>query len=184
MLLREEYGHDATCTACPLPVVGKTGFAAAFDGTKCLMVPNTASLTPSTFTFALWAQATGQQYGTAFGRPYNGATTVENTFELFVDTFDIWSLGINTSYVGRSEAQNQWHHVAVTSNGTGYVSYIDGAEIGFNDTVGAARYSGDDILIGCDLNAGVIAQYFIGIIDDIRIYDGVLQAGQIAALAM
>ena len=186
MLLREEYGHDATCTACPLPVVGHGGggFAASFDGTKCLLVPGSGSIMPPAFTFALWAQTTGSQYGTAFARPLFGAVMVEDTFEFYVDNFGNWNLGTNASYIGAGVAQNQWHHVAVTSDGTGYVAYIDGAQIGYNDVTGPAQYGIDDILIGCDLNASVYNDNFTGIVDDIRIYDGILTADQIATLAM
>jgi hypothetical protein len=77
-----------------------------------------------------------------------------------------------------------WHHVAVTLNGSVGTLYVDGAQVGSNTSmtikpsdlgattqnwIGRSQYAADP--------------YLDGRVDDFRIYNQALSAGEIAALA-
>jgi len=76
---------------------------------------------------------------------------------------------------------NQWHHIAVTFDGQDMRLYLDGAldsvynasGVTFGNTV-------EDLIIGGDFPGG--DEYFDGTLDDVRLYDGALGAGDIATL--
>ena len=77
----------------------------------------------------------------------------------------------------------QWHHVGLVYDLTEFHRrlYVDGALV-IEDTSGVAGVSSDGgLYIGAskDLEAG---SFFSGLIDDVRIYNGVLSPEEIAAL--
>ena len=76
-----------------------------------------------------------------------------------------------------------WHHFALAFDGGATSLYLDGALVVPPVAAGAAVYAQDPLHIGCDLNFGLEASLFVGLIDDVRLYDHVLTASEIAALA-
>ncbi|NIP22292.1 MAG: hypothetical protein GWN67_00375 [Phycisphaerae bacterium] len=121
---------------------------------------------------------------------------LENRACIYSHTWNGWRLGFgigNDNYDGRlgfytwnhrqwikagsSLADDIWHHVAVTLNGTQVTLYTDGIEIGGDTGAPASDLTG----------IGLIGLYnydwhFGGLIDDVRIYDRALSAGEVEDL--
>ena len=176
--------HAATCTSCPTSTTGQIGAnAAAFAGAQCITIPDTPDLHPAAFTFAEWVNSTASQRSTTFSRPLDGATDTTNTIEIYVDVMNLWHVGVDSTYEMTPSAVtlDAWHHVAGTFDGTTLTAYLDGGSLG--TTMSTATYAMDDYLIGCDINIGNQEEFFAGAIDDVRFYDRVLSATEIAALA-
>jgi hypothetical protein len=173
-------GHyDATCNACPTATTGRVGRGAAFSGSECMVI--TAPLQPAAFTFAVWMLPSAAQYSTSFTRTFHSATASTNTMEVYLNAQDHWFAGVNTMYASKLLDHGAWHHVAGVYDGNQVIMYVDGTR-GGAITVGAAQYSDDNYYIGCDVNIGVTKDYFIGTIDDVRLYDHALSALDVAQL--
>ncbi|MDB4954740.1 MAG: LamG domain protein jellyroll fold domain protein [Myxococcales bacterium] len=177
-------GHDATCTECPIQAAGRVGVgAASFDGTQCLHVADAPDLRPSSFTFAVWVLLPMIQSSSPFARPYQGATSSVNTFEVFDDLVSRYGIGVGTTSVKGPLTAGVWHHLAGTYDATSLVTFVDGSA-GTPQPVGqVVSYAADDILIGCDEDTGVLFNKVKGLIDDVRLYDHALTPGEVAALA-
>jgi len=82
-----------------------------------------------------------------------------------------------------SVTDNEWHHVAAMRNAsTGLIQlFFDGALQASKTGPTSSRNAPDGIRIGGSL-PGTAGEYFQGLIDDVRIYDRVLTADQIALL--
>ena len=82
-------------------------------------------------------------------------------------------------------AASGWHHVAYSFNDAGDVAtlYLDGAAVASTSTTASISYTqGANSVIGGHGSGGV-GYDFIGMIDDVRIYNRALTAGEVAALA-
>jgi len=182
-LLRDRArGHTLTCSSCPLQVGGQVGEAAMFDGTNCILVGDAVDLRPAVFTFSAWGASVANEDATIVGRPLNGATTGDNTFQMFVGG-NLWRLGFNGG--GRlmtTATAGAWHHVAGTFDGATLTMYVDGTAI-TGTTVGAAQYANDDLMIGCDRDVGAVIGLWRGLIDEVRLYARPLSAAEVAVLA-
>ena len=73
---------------------------------------------------------------------------------------------------------NTWSHLAGTYDGTTLRLYVDGAEVASKPQSGLIETSSSALTIGGDFLYG---QYFSGLIDEVRIYDGALSAAEIQA---
>jgi hypothetical protein len=164
--------------------VGAT--AASFGGGQCINIADVYSLRPAAFTFAAWASSPVAQYTTIFGRPYLGATTDGNLFELYTDYSPADVLYVVVNHTGPSvlASLDTWYHVAGVFDGSTLTVFIDGVAPGVNHTVGAARWdASDSFSIGCDRDTGIEKFHFNGFIDDVRFYDHPLAPADIAALS-
>jgi hypothetical protein len=179
-------GRDATCTSCPTATAGPgpSSQAAHFDGTNCLYVP-AADLQPSAFTFAAWQLRDDSSTTTIFGRPTNGATGSEDSFEIYTLT------GGPSVYIVASQSTLQlgtpatgWHHIAGVFDGSTLTAYADGIMANEDTGVVPVVYGNDQVMIGCDLDAGSQRGEFTGSIDEVKLFDHALTAGEVAALAV
>lgn len=180
-------GRDGTCTSCPsaTPGIHAGTSAASFDGSRCVYAAGGA-LRPSQFTFAAWERPNDQRKETIFSRPFNGATSSEDTFELYMlagasDVFVI--AGDTTLQMTMPNAVGIWHHVAGTFDGTTLITYLDGVMVTSRAGLLPSPYADDPFMIGCDRDAGVEQSNFDGTIDEVKLYDRVLSAAEIAVLA-
>ena len=73
---------------------------------------------------------------------------------------------------------DQWYHIAATNDGSILKMYVDGRLKGSGASAGMTGVN-YDAYIGCD---PVSPLYYIGLIDDVRIYDRALSAGEIEAI--
>ncbi len=178
--------HDATCTGCPSVTGGATAAtsAASFDGTACMHVP-APELKPPSFTFAVWEKrAGGLPQTTLFGKPLNGATGFENSFEIFTmpSSSVIYLVG-GDSTIQADVAIGTWHHIAGTYDAGTLQMYVDGSQVDSKSGLIPTMYADDDFLIGCDVDSGSEANRFTGLLDEVRLYDRALNPLEIAALA-
>lgn len=77
-----------------------------------------------------------------------------------------------------SNIDNNWHHIAVTYNGTDILLYIDGTLEATTNHPGSISDGPRDVVLGFFNNG-----YWRGIIDEVRIYSKVLTASDIQQLA-
>jgi len=177
--------HDVTCTGCPQLVAGRVGDGAAhFDGASCLVVPDGPDLRPAAFTIAYWFLGESPNQSTdVLARPFDGATGNGDVFEMAYDSSSAVAIGgANNTFLLASVSAG-WHHFAYVFDGNLQSIYIDGSQTSGPQAIGAVAYSNDDDLIGCDFNTGVYVTFFLGSVDDLRLYDRVLTTSELAALA-
>jgi Concanavalin A-like lectin/glucanases superfamily/HYR domain len=75
---------------------------------------------------------------------------------------------------------DQWTYVAVTYDGTVASFYINGTNVGRNLLANSGTGNSDPINIGGDYTGGNLAYGFTGMIDELRIYNRQLGAGEIS----
>ena len=181
------YGNTGTLQGTPQRVAGVYGNALHLNGSYSyydgVEVPYSSNMTVCTgVTVALWMKSDTSTWNTWAGMG------VQNAFVLQTDnggtdlTFNIMSGGVyhGVGFTPFATDITQWHHYAATYDGTTLVLYVDGI------ARGSAVYSGcidavtGVLCIGYDeAGYGSLA----GSIDDARLYDVALSAGDIAALA-
>ncbi|MDX2086559.1 MAG: LamG domain-containing protein [Kofleriaceae bacterium] len=90
-----------------------------------------------------------------------------------VSTPFVWSGGISAG---------TWYHVVGTFESGTKSLYIDGIER-MTGTASVTSYDAEPFRIGCDRGTGEIQNFFVGDIDDVRLYGRALAASEVAALA-
>jgi len=183
-------GHDAICSAavCPTFGLGQIGQAADFDGAQYLVVPHHADFDLSgAYTVALWVRfrtVEVDQPSVLFSKPQDN--DIANTWilgtrmplgEFFFFKTDA-DASRHFSY-GEVATPMRWTHVAgtVAPDGTMRI-YVDGA-IGETLVTGPTAVSTLDVLIGAELEYGLIDLFTDGLIDDVRVYDRELSLSEL-----
>lgn len=168
-------------------------YALDFDGANDnVRIPHNSSLNVSgDFTLEAWVYRTADQYGTVFskwdddndhrGYMLNFGEYAANTVSFLATPNGTWDgnqLNWNTGVVVPT---NEWHHVALTytlSGGDNVKLYLDGV-LSSQTTWNFAIDSDNpiDLLIGAydgpgnGQNAGANSRYFLGIVDEVRIWN-------------
>ena len=178
-------GHDGTLNNGPVWSTGQVDGALNFDGTNdAIRVPHadTLSLTDK-MTFTAWVNASsfGSSYQTILAKDsgagnsnyYFGTWQQELIFGFFSGPFfrEIFTSGLNLQ-------PGTWYELAATfDNATSEVKlYVDGALV-HSDTLGF-----NPAAVTADLSIGrsPIGEYWRGLLDDVRMYNSVLTASEIA----
>jgi hypothetical protein len=178
-------GHTGTCaTACPTVVTGKLGMAYHFDASsqQALTVADSTDFRGD-FTITAWmyADSTGSNMA-IMSKPQGTGTG--NSWQLELrDTNKLSFSGGSTHYLETptNVAAGAWRHVAGTWDGTTKRLYIDGVLV--NSVDSSISYDTHLVYLGADQNNGSTVLYWDGALDDLRIYNRVLSAAEIAALA-
>ena len=181
-------GHASSCgnSGCPTRVPGVHGTGWQFSANEIDVAP-AADLDPSAgYTAAVWMNVTAFPTGTsnncAWSKPWD-MTKVYDSFSLCVQasgqpTFDCEKpTGVTDTQTGPTMTTGQWHHVAITWDGTTKRDYFDGMLVGQSVTaIGAANQ-------GVYL-AGYGGSYDLAaLLDDAVYYTRALTAAEIAQLA-
>jgi hypothetical protein len=173
------YGNTGTVNGAAW-VDGRIGKALSFDGTDDGVVASVGSgslaMGGNQLTVAAWIYPTSTsawdrivvRAGSYYFSRYNVDTRVG--LYLMGSTPEGW-----TYFVGAPI--NAWTHVASVYDGSKVTCYINGEESGSASRTGNLINTGDDLVIG-----GYDAEQFNGMIDDVRIYDRALTAGEIAEI--
>lgn len=184
-------GNDGTITGGNLKqVAGKVGKALEFDGAGYIDTESeVAELGGANFSFAFWIKTAVANKAILIKDDGDGSW--ESHEKLLYVADSAFSEGPNTGpveYVGwgcdwiRGSIEvddDEWHHVAVTWDGsTGHV-YTDGEEgtfeVNFN---GGADNVGETVKLG--ISPGEHSEgFFEGLLDDFRIYDRTLSADEV-----
>lgn len=170
--------RTATLVSSPTWTTGKLGGGIGFNGTSQYLTV-TGSTTPSTLTISAWIKPTGVtgtqsilSQGSAF------------SFRTFDNRLRFTTLGL-VDYTTPSGTAlvtaNVWQHVAVsfTPNATGGLKFY---------VNGVLRHTANTTGMNSNTNVWQIArtntsEYFAGSLDEVRLYNRVVSAEEIASLA-
>ena len=183
--------NNGTLVASPASVNGKLGRALNFNGTSQKITAAAISATPQTVAFWLKPTAAitaassngvimdfendaaaGNAFGWAGG--FAGALTSE-TVTIAGNS------SVNDTYI-RDTISADWHHLVVTGNGTVWNQfYLDGVPVTTYLVGSGAAVSNVAVTIGGGMYAGT-PYYFAGSLDDVRVYNRALSAGEVKQL--
>lgn len=175
-------GNDGIISGATRTTSGKFGGALSFDGiSNWVTVNDSASLDLTNgMTLEAWV------YPTALSNTWRTVLIKENSPNLAyvlyansdtnVPATDVYNGSYNTIKGTSSPALNAWIHLAVTYDGTTERLYVNGTEIALRSLQGSAQISTGALRIGGNSMWG---EYFKGNLDEIRIYNRALSAGEI-----
>lgn len=164
---------------------GKFGQAASFDGIDDWITVNdsaTLDLTTGmtleawvypTQTMSGWRTVINKEQPNGFGAAYYLAANSD----LNQPEGAVYTTAWNKLYGGPVVNANQWTHLATTYDGSTLRLYVNGAQVssrpqtgGIDVTTGVLRIGGNDYW----------GEFFKGYIDEVRVYNRALSAGEIA----
>ena len=185
-------GNDGTIIDSDLKMVsGKVGKALEFDGAGYVDIGSEiAELGGASFSFAFWIKTAVANKAILIKDDGDGSWEFHEKLLYVAQAPD--SEGPNTGpveYVGwgcdwiRGSIEvndDEWHHVAMTWDGSVGLVYTDGVEgtfeVNFN---GGADNAGETVKLGITPGAHSEGR-FEGLLDDFRIYDRALEEGEVA----
>ncbi len=161
-----------------------------FDGDRVL-VPHSSSLDLSEeLTIAAWIKASGSDTYLAIADKYRVNGDISEGFTLFLSDgklrFAIYSGvdGYCSGDVGTSDLRDdQWHHIAAVWDGSHVRGYVDGLQEGEIAYTFPPASNTDPLGIGLRLNGWGGYMPFLGVIDEVRIYNKALNSYEIGSLA-
>ena len=170
------------------PSDGRAGGALLFDGTSTAHVEFPATgMSASAGTVAVWGYLSEPQPSQT--RYFFGHTTqpsYSNRVQIYMDGSNTeLDLGLGDSHTRQTNIMvletETWYHVALTWEAGNYVVYVDGEEVATGTYTGLTAihpfaWIGND---GNPVTEGTEA--FGGLLDEVRLYDGALNADQIRA---
>jgi len=179
-------GHTAACVgACPMVVAGKHGNGYRFDDAldHALLVPDHPDFR-GPFTIAAWMLADRVDRSQAILSKPHG-TGNGNSWQLeIVGASSLLSFSGGSPHSLDSTSitvPGTWYHVAGAWDGATKRLYVNGALV--VTRVSEILYDNYPIVLGGDVNTGVPALHWDGILDDLRIYNRALSLAEIQALA-
>lgn len=141
-------------------------------------------LSGGTFTQSVWInpQATDNAYHGVLGyQPGGGAANRYPGIWIYQQNRIHAGFGDGTNWnsflTGEVLTPNQWNHVATTFDGTNYRAFVNGVEV-FSTT----DFAGRTPTGGNRVDIGRVDNYFVGEIDDVRIYNRALAPSEINVL--
>jgi hypothetical protein len=184
------HGHDATCspaTTCPTTARGRIGDAMQFDGASTyLRIPGAAELGPTSgYTIALWVFVDRMRGALITKRDRVVGTWSYSLMSAPVANGLMWAAGTAAGSIDAVLPVGAWSHVAMTWDGASAITvYVDGSVRPF-EFAAVPMFDGSDVFLGAREGAlsTVAEELFVGRLDDVRIYRGVLSRAEIDALA-
>ncbi len=176
-------GHEGTIEGATWTDRGKYGSALQFDGENdCVKIANTEDLQlDEEFTLEAWVRPENlnkftpvffKESGTFYSYSlFLGAFNSGHLEGFVADESEEWS----EVKSGEALPAKTWSHVAFTSDGAYLRLYVDGQLV---DTENASEIASSEgpLYLGCWPSEG---EHFEGRIDEVRIYDRALDAGEI-----
>lgn len=176
--------HDGTLRGGAGFVEGQVGQAFESTGTLIGMNVNRSSIPATNFTFACWINPTeianarhiaGTRRGSAEGARIvlqgGGVPTVHLQSETNV------VLGAPAAV-----SADEWTHLAFSVDETnGLTLYVNGSSVA-TDATGVGHAVTDNFTVG--IRPDILGEFYLGRIDDLRIYSEVLSDAEVAALAV
>jgi hypothetical protein len=191
--------NDGTMVNTPTQTFGKIGQSLSYDHTQSEKVTLASNYTDQQGTISAWVKTASGQTGTSkyIMAYYLTSTTVWDMFAFAVGD------GNNVffqKYTGSPAAHNvvqttaalnsNWNHVAGTSNGSTWLIYINGKLAATSVITGSntGQWAGDIVTAGTKqtgvgYNHVLLSDYYWGgNLDDVRYYNRVLTANDVAQL--
>lgn len=183
-------GNHTTVNGTQGWVDGPIGGAFQFDGSTRLdpVATNSIPIGNESYTIATWFRTTAPAMRGFVGWGNYGTDNQVTAFRLADEGSCPANGGINNYWWGNdliacgstSVIDNEWHHAAVTYNGTTRRLYIDGVEMVSDNPGVHAVPSTANFAIG--RTASMFNEYLIGGMDDLRIYNRGLLESEIESL--
>jgi hypothetical protein len=192
VLDRTEGKRHGTLHGDAVYIPGKYGEALLFDGAKYIEVAGAGELdTDDRFTLSSWIFPTSKDPLAVLSRGESGV--LERGYQVLLDDARLVVKLVNQPRISLLDvitreplSLNSWHHVAVTSDGTGKAAgvsvYVDGelqqVQVR-SDSLGGSIATESAFLIGA--HDKTLA--FRGMIDDVRVYHRQLSGDEVGRLA-
>ncbi|PYR74988.1 MAG: hypothetical protein DMF87_21510, partial [Acidobacteria bacterium] len=177
-------GNNGTILNATWTAAGRYGGALLFNGTNAwITVPDNSSLSLATgMTLEAWVQPTS-----ASSNAYRSIILKERPSGLSYSLYSNNSSRRSSTYINlgagdqsvqgtASLPSNSWTHLAATYDGTMLRLYVNGALVTSKSVPGSLVTSGGALRIGGN---SVWGEWFMGYIDEVRIYNRALSAGEI-----
>jgi len=168
------------------PMGGNAGGALDFNGDDTAVEIGTSGMDPLQGTVSLWAYASSFDGRAPLHHYLFGHTSTTE----WTDTIQLYTYeGGNRLFLGLGDTHNRhadiqtlnthaWYHIALTWNGTEYAVYVNGVEKATGLYTGLSTL-GPVAEIGNTGNPTYRIESWHGLIDDVRIYNQVLDANDI-----
>ncbi len=181
-------GHDGSLFGSATYAPGKIGQAFSFGGGSYFEASNSAGLQPSAITVAMWIKVMPSAGIQLLADSHHGAPGPNAGWALQLSNNHLsFAYGNGSSFPEIIStgilADNDFHHVAASLDGSSLRLYIDGAldaTLAYSGTPTATGQNGGKIRLG---NHYHFSRPLNGLIDDVRIYNTALNSGQVASLA-
>jgi len=187
-------GHNGALNSGVAWVAGFKGTGVQFDtaGERIVIGPIDPSGETNAMTLAAWINWQGRNHSIAqqgiIGKRL-GWDTTGSTIKWFWQTNPAGDLLFRADYSGGGTSfgwgntllvpyANEWTHVAVTWANGAAVQYINAAQVSTGNVTLRASANATPVTIGCVDSTNT--ETFVGIIDEVRIYDTALAAAEIA----
>lgn len=172
-------GSLVSMSTSTTPVTGKVGGTFNFNGTSYVNVPDSASLdTGNLITVSAWIYPTSNASYAPFAAKVDAAGTVGWEIANNSGTLRTTLRGSLVNVTAGALTLNKWQMGTFTYDGATLKLYLNGTLVG-SATGSATLNSSVDLWIGKRL---VNNNTFTGRIDDVRVYNRVLSASEIAQL--
>jgi hypothetical protein len=188
------HGYAGTLINGPAWTAGKLGLALAFDGLNDYVeVPHALALNAYPLTVATWIKTTSATGVRGIVNKYLGGSF--NGWSLFLNNGRLcaWYVRSPSDYVSNGSGcpfslagynDGQWHHVVYVVDAFAGRIYVDGvlkALLAWTGTRGPVSTT-QPLHLGRYPGAAGEAEYFPGLLDDVRIYGRALSGSEISAL--
>lgn len=176
-------------------VPGDTTGSLVFDGQDDYVWNDQIAPAPQVYSVEAWFKTTttsgGKIIGFGNGRPRtnNNATQLSGSYDRHIYMlnngrvrFGVWSGGATTLTSNQSYNDAEWHHVVATQGSGGMTLWVDGERVSTSGVTSAQAYSGVWHVGGDNLNGWPdrpASNFFAGQIDEVAVYDRVLDRSQI-----
>jgi fibronectin type 3 domain-containing protein len=178
------HGNDGTLLNGPSWTIGRVGGALAFDGVDD-HVTTTFRENLATWSVAAWVWSPAAPAAAAASGPVhrdrNFQLNWNHTNPSFRGAFAVRVAGAWHAVRLGTLAANTWYHIVGTYDGETLSAYVNGVLVGTNSAPSGPPEP-DSVPLELGAHAGA-AQYFSGIVDDVRIYPRAITAVEVVELA-
>lgn len=175
--------HLASCEQCP-GAIETDGIA------QHLVVANTPQFTTQTWTIAarVWSGETPTTFETVVGKPLGEG--VANSCELGMNPSNEstgvvsgWSDGLASQGLAVAlPASQEWFHGTATLSDTTATLYLDGEVVDEEVLAIIPALDDNELHIGADIDDQVLNSFFVGRIDNLRIYRRALSVDEVSMI--
>ena len=148
-----------------------------FNGSSSYITASGLGITGNTsFTISTWVNTTSSGSNLFF---FLGNGTINSSLYISVESGGVVRVGdFGTDLFSSTTSINDgnWHHIALTSNGTTTKLYIDGSESN------SLSYTWAISVDNMELGRGTSSYYYNGSIDNVRIFNRALDSGEVTQL--